>query len=60
LTSEDFDTVGAEIARALDYFKVPKRKKQELFAVIVSKKAEVINPLRLDLHCCRPTRHGVP
>jgi hypothetical protein len=46
LTSEDFEEVGVEIARALDYFKVPKREKEELFAVIMSKKAEVMNPLR--------------
>jgi hypothetical protein len=60
LTSEDFDEVGAETAGALYYFKMPKRKRQELFAVIGSKKAEVINPLWLDPHCCRPTLHAVP
>jgi hypothetical protein len=41
-------------------FKVPKREKQELFAIIVSKKAEVINPRRSDLYCCRPTLDVVP
>jgi hemoglobin len=46
LTSEEFDEVGGEIASALDHFKVPKREKQEVMAAIVSKKAEVINPLR--------------
>ncbi len=42
ITSEEFDEVGAEIAGALDHFKVPEREKQELLAVIVSKKAEVV------------------
>jgi len=36
--------VGAEIASALDSFKVPERKKQEVFAAIVAHKAEVANP----------------
>src|SRR5918995_5717483 len=30
LTSEEFDEVGAEIVRALDYYKVPEREKKEL------------------------------
>jgi hemoglobin len=42
ITSEEFDEVGAEIAKALDHFKVPDREKQEVLAAIVSKKAEVI------------------
>jgi hemoglobin len=42
ITSEEFDVVGAEIAGALDHFKVPEREKQEVLAAIVSKKAEVI------------------
>ncbi len=46
LTSEEFDEVGAEIAGALDFFKVGEREKQEVMAAIVSHKAEVINPLR--------------
>jgi hemoglobin len=46
ITSEEFDEVGAEIASALDHFKVPEREKQEVLAAIVSKKAEVINPSR--------------
>jgi hemoglobin len=41
ITSEEF--VGAEIASALDHFKVPEREKQELLAVIVSKKTEVVS-----------------
>ena len=46
ITSEEFDEVGAEIARALDYFNVPEREKQEVLAAIASKKAEVVNPAR--------------
>ncbi len=46
LTSEEFDEVGAEIASALDYFKVPEREKGEVMAAIVAHKAEVINPRR--------------
>lgn len=45
ITSEEFDEVGAEIDRALDHFGVPEREQQELLAVIVSKKAEVVGPL---------------
>lgn len=44
ITSEEFDEVGAEIARALDYFNVPEREQQEVLAAIVSKKAEVVDP----------------
>jgi hypothetical protein len=39
----EIDEVGGEIASALDYFKVPAREKQELLAVIVSKKTEVVS-----------------
>lgn len=46
ITSEEFDEVGAEIARALDHFKVPDREKQEVLAAIVAQKDEVINPMR--------------
>jgi hemoglobin len=45
ITSEGFDEVGVEIARALDHFKVPDREKQEVLAAIVAMKDEVINPL---------------
>ena len=44
LTSEEFDEVGAEIASALDHFKVPEREKGEVLAAIVARKAEVVNP----------------
>jgi hypothetical protein len=39
----EIDEFGGEIASALDYFKVPAREKQELLAVIVSKKTEVVS-----------------
>ena len=41
--AEEFDEVGAQIAGALDHFKVPEPEKQELLAVIVSKKTEVVS-----------------
>ncbi|MDP9222559.1 MAG: group 1 truncated hemoglobin [Actinomycetota bacterium] len=44
ITSEEFDEVGAEIANALDHFKVPEREKQEVLAAIVARKTEVVNP----------------
>ncbi len=44
ITSDEFDEVGAEIDRALDHFKVPKREKQEVLAAIVARKDEVVNP----------------
>jgi hemoglobin len=44
ITSEEFDEVGAEIASALDHFKVPEREKQEVLAAIVAGKDEVVSP----------------
>ena len=46
ISSEEFDEVGAEISRALDYFNVPEPEKQEVLGAIVARKAEVINPSR--------------
>jgi hemoglobin len=43
ITSDEFDEVGAEIARALDHFNVPEREKEVLVA-IVARKYEVVNP----------------
>ncbi len=43
ITSEQFDEVGAEIAGALDHFKVPEREKQEVLAAIVARKDEVVS-----------------
>jgi hemoglobin len=44
LTSEEFDEVGAEIARVLDHLNVPEREKGEVLAAIVARKDEVVNP----------------
>jgi hemoglobin len=46
LTSAEFDEVGAEIGRALDFYKVPAREKNEVLAAIVARKAEVVSPSR--------------
>ena len=43
IKSEEFDEVGAEIAKALDHFKVPEREKQEVLAAIGARKAEVVS-----------------
>jgi hemoglobin len=46
LTSEEFDEVGAEIAKALDHFRVPEPEKQEVLAAIVARKTEVVGALK--------------
>jgi hemoglobin len=46
ITSDEFDEVGAEIARALEYYQVPERERQEVLAAITAKKAEVVDPSR--------------
>ena len=46
ITSDEFDEVGAESARALEYNNVPEREREEVFAAIASNKAEVVNPSR--------------
>ena len=43
ISSEEFDEVGAEIARALDHFNVPEREKQDVLAAIVAWTDEVVN-----------------
>ena len=42
LTSEEFDEVGAEIVRALDYYKVPEREKQQLVDAYMLSKPDVV------------------
>ena len=42
LTSAEFEEVGAEIVRALDYFQVPEREKQELVAAYMQSMPEVV------------------
>ena len=39
---EVFDEVSAELGRALDYFKVPKREKEEALAAFNAQKPDVI------------------
>lgn len=41
LSSEEFDEVGAEIIRALDFFNVPEREKKELVDAYMASKPEV-------------------
>ena len=38
---EVFDEVSAELGRALDYFKVPKREKEETLAAFAAQKSDV-------------------
>jgi hemoglobin len=42
LTAEEFAEVGAEIVRALDYFQVPEREKEELVAAYMTAMPEVV------------------
>jgi hemoglobin len=44
LTAEEFAEVGAEIVRALDYFQVPEREKQELVDAYMQSMPEVVDP----------------
>jgi hemoglobin len=43
LTAEEFEEVGNEIVRALDYFQVPEREKQELVAAYMTSMDEVVS-----------------
>src|ERR671911_540791 len=43
LTAEEFAEVGAEIVRALDYYKVPEREKQELVDAYMTAMDEVVS-----------------
>jgi hemoglobin len=42
LTAEEFAEVGAEIVRALDYFQVPEKEKQELVAAYMTAMPQVV------------------
>jgi hemoglobin len=44
LTSAEFEEVGAEIVRALDYYQVPEREKNELVEAYMKSMPEVVNP----------------
>lgn len=41
ISPEEFDEVAAELGRALDHFKVPKREKDEVLAAFAGHKGEV-------------------
>ena len=43
LTADEFSEVGAEIVRALDYYKVPEREKQELVDAYMQSMPEVVS-----------------
>lgn len=45
LTAEEFEEVGVEIVRALDYFKVPEREKQELVDAYMQSMPEVVSSM---------------
>lgn len=42
LTAEEFDEVGAEIVRALDYYGVPEREKRQLVDAYMLSKPDVV------------------
>ncbi len=41
ISSEEFDEVAKELARSLDFFKVPEKEKQEVLEVFANHKGEV-------------------
>lgn len=41
IPAEVFDEVSAELGRALDFFKVPKREKEEALAAFNAQKSDV-------------------
>ena len=43
LTADEFAEVGAEIVRALDYYKVPEKEKQELVDAYMKSMPEVVS-----------------
>jgi hemoglobin len=43
LTADEFAEVGNEIVRALDYYKVPEREKQELVTAYMTAMGEVVS-----------------
>ena len=43
LTADEFSEVGAEIVRALDYYKVPEKEKQELVDAYMKSMPEVVS-----------------
>jgi hemoglobin len=41
ISPDEFDAVASELARSLDFFKVPKREKDEVLAAFAAHKSEV-------------------
>jgi hemoglobin len=41
ISPAEFDEVAAELARTLDFFKVPEREKEEVLAAFAAHKGEV-------------------
>lgn len=41
IAPDEFDAVAGELARSLDYFKVPQREKEEVLAAFSAHKGEV-------------------
>jgi hemoglobin len=41
ISPDEFDAVSAELARSLDFFKVPQREKEEVLAAFATHKGEV-------------------
>jgi len=44
---EEFDEVAAELRRALEYYKVPEREKEEAMAAFIAYKGEVTTGFRV-------------
>jgi hemoglobin len=44
ITADEFGAVGAEIARALEYYQVPERERQEVLAAIAAHMTAVDDP----------------
>jgi hemoglobin len=47
ISPEEFDEVAAELARTLDYFKVPENEKQEVLGAFAAHKDEVTEGSRV-------------
>jgi hemoglobin len=43
ITNSEFDALAADLAASLDKFKVPKKEKDELIAVVASTRGQIVN-----------------
>ena len=43
ITNEEFDALAADLGASLDHFKVKKREKDELIAVVASTRGQIVN-----------------